>query len=109
MVGDGNIFGLVDALGDVRRQIASLKAREAELRAAILEARPNGHVTGRDFMLEVRRQTRRRFNPKALPRHLQDDPRFWSVTHSQTVLTRPAPGSVRTGPAWEEGEVIEEF
>lgn len=93
MMGHNTLAGLADSLGDVRNQIAWLKAREAELRQEILAARPNGAVTGEQFLLEVRHQTRKRFDPKFLPAHIRDDSRYWTMTQTQTVLTRKEAGN----------------
>lgn len=95
--GHNSLTVLADALGDVRGQIASLKAREAELRRAILEAGPEEEVTGGRYTIEVRQSTDRSFDPTFLPVHLRDNPRYWKVRHCQTVVTRLQ--SVRDAPA----------
>ena len=79
-------FGLADALGSVRAEIAALKTREAQLRAAILAApRPE---TGREFEVFIRQSTSRRLNRAALPDAILSDPRYWIETATTTVLTR---------------------
>lgn len=107
------IDGLADALGNVRRQIRTLEAREKALRKAILQACPNRGVSGREFVVEVREQKRRRFNHRALPAHLRDDPRFWSSTICKVLVTRaqPKPRASRdcTLSAEENLDVLEEF
>lgn len=79
---------LADALGAIRVQIRALKAREAELRAALLAARPNGTVAGRQFEVELRESTRRVLDRARLPSAILDDERFWKTSVSQTLLTR---------------------
>lgn len=88
MTGFQDMTGLADALGDVRGQIRALREREAQLRQAILDARPNGTVEGGQYVVELRQQTRRRFDPKFLPDHIRNDPRYWTVTSSAAVITR---------------------
>jgi hypothetical protein len=94
---DGSFFeyGLADALGSVRAEIAALKAREAELRAAIL-ASPQ-RETGREFEVFVRRGTSRRINHDALPSDVLHSPEYWTETRTVTVITRPRSARAR-GP-----------
>lgn len=75
-----------DELGHIREEIRKLKAREAELRAEILET---GDASGTDFTIEIRTQERRTFDRTRLPQHVQDDPAFWKTTTSQVVKTVP--------------------
>lgn len=82
------IGDLTDALGDVRNRIKELQQKEAALQRAILDARPIGPVSGRHFSLQIKDETRRRFDPRFLPNHLRTDARFWVVSQSQTVVTR---------------------
>lgn len=79
---------LADALGAVREEIKSLKAREAELRAALLDARLNGPLAGRRFAVTIRQSTRRSIDPKLLPDAILREDRFWKTSTSQTVVTR---------------------
>lgn len=85
-----DIRRLADALGELRQRIRALKEEEAGLRQAILDARPNGAITGAQFTLQVRVQSRRRFDTKLLPDHIRDDPRYWHETQCRTLTTRPA-------------------
>jgi len=92
---DGQYFelGLADALGSVRAEIAALKDREQHLRAAIL-ASPR-RETGREFDVFIRRTTSRRLNRAALPDAILSDPRYWTETVTETVLTRARNGPPR--------------
>ena len=113
-------LGLADALGSVRAEIAALKERERQLRAAIL-ASP-GTETGREFDVFVRRGTSRRLNRSALPDRILNDPRYWIESVTTTVVTRardvatsrasgqcgpPAQAALRATA--EEGLVIEDM
>lgn len=94
--GHNSLRALADALGDVRGQIASLKAQEAELRRAILDADPGAEVNAGRYVLEIKQETDRQFDPTFLPEHLRANPRYWRVRQCQTLVTRPicmpAPG-----------------
>ena len=89
------LHDLADALGAVRAEIRALKARETELRAALIAARPNGPVTGRHFEVQIRTKERRVFDRDALPKAILGDHRFWMTKASQTVVTR----AFDTGPS----------
>ena len=80
---------LADALGDVRAEIQSLRAREAVLRQALIDARPNGPVSGQRFEVFVRENERRVFDRDSLPGAILGDDRFWMTRTSRTVVTRP--------------------
>lgn len=79
---------LADALGDVRAEIRSLRAREADLRQALIDARPNGPVSGHRFEVVVRENQRRVFDRDSLPGAILGDERFWMTRISSTVVTR---------------------
>ncbi len=79
---------LADALGDVRAEIQSLRAREAVLRQALIDARPNGPVSGQRFEVFVRETERRVFDRDSLPGAILGDDRFWMTRTSRTVVTR---------------------
>ncbi len=95
------IHGLADALGDVRAEIRVLKAREAHLRAALLDARPNGPVAGRHYEVHIRETERKVFDRDALPKAILGDHRFWMIRRSQTVVTRARETSAPPSPAKE--------
>lgn len=80
---------LADALGDTRAEIRALRTREAELRKALIDARPNGPVSGQRYSVTIRRGERRVFDRDALPDAILCDPRFWMTRASTTVVTRP--------------------
>ena len=89
---------LADALGATRAEIQAPKAREAVLRRALLEMRPNGPVTGLRYEVTVRECRRRVLDRDRLPTAILDDDRFWKIGVSPTVVTRacgPARGTVR--------------
>ena len=79
---------LADALGTVREKIKALKAREADLRSALLDARLNGPVAGHRFAVSIRESTRRSIDTQALPDSILRDDRFWKTSVTRTVLTR---------------------
>ena len=83
-------FGLADALGSVRAEIAALKAREEGVRRAILVSPVR--ETGREFDVFVRRSTQRRINKDALPAAILNDPRYWTERRTETVITRSKTG-----------------
>lgn len=120
MDGNWQNWGLADALGSIRAEIKVLKAREAELRRAILSA--PGSEDGQEFRVIVRRGTARRFNRDALPAHILEDPRYWTERETVTVVTRalemdtgqsrpPPAGTPRVGLSEKEEEfdVIEDI
>lgn len=97
---------LADALGAVRAEIKALKAREATLRAALLETRPNGPVEGHRFAVSVRESTRRSIDTNALPDAIQRDDRFWKISTTRTVITKPL-SRAAPRPKEEDIELIE--
>ncbi|TNF22686.1 MAG: hypothetical protein EP318_02860 [Rhodobacteraceae bacterium] len=105
MTSESEIAKLADALGDLRHRIKALKDEEAELRKAILDARPNGPVAGGAFSLNIRFQTRRRFDATLLPDHIRADPRYWKETETRIVSTKPAPSE----PPHEKVEEFDVF
>ncbi|KUF09380.1 hypothetical protein AVJ23_18225 [Pseudoponticoccus marisrubri] len=93
----------------MRGRIKALKAREQVLWQAILDARPNGTVSGESFTLDVRRQVSRRLDGQQLPDHIREDPRYWKTVETQVVTTRPRRD---TAPPWDMAEdfaLIEPF
>ena len=80
-----------DELGYIRDEIKRLKAREAELRAEILET---GEATGTTYTVEIKTQERRSFDRTRLPQEIQDDPAFWKVSTTQVVKTVPVADSL---------------
>jgi hypothetical protein len=90
---------LADALGDVRAEIQALKAREATLRQALIEARPNGPITGERYEVIVRENQRRVFDRDSLPKAILGDHRFWMTRVSKTVVTRPRDAVRASAPA----------
>lgn len=66
---------LADELADIRAEIARLKRREAELRAAYL-TQPELPRAGRRHRVELVTQHARIFDPRLLPAELRSDPAF---------------------------------
>lgn len=95
-------ISLADELADVRAQIASLKDREAALRAAILERR--GQVPdGRWSRVEVVERRAQVFDKSLLPPDILRDPRYWRTRVSNYVKCVPVqvggsrPAGLRAG------------
>jgi hypothetical protein len=93
---------LADALGAIREDIKTLKQREAELRAALLVARCNGPVAGSRFVVSVRESSRRSIDMDALPDAIHRDDRYWKISTTRTVVTKPLP---RQGPVPQEEDI----
>lgn len=99
---------LADALGAVRDEIKALKAREAQLRTALLETRLNGPVAGHKFVVSIRESTRRSIDTNALPDSIRRDDRFWKTSTTRTVVTKSlAPAA--PPPLAEDIELIERW
>lgn len=86
-----------DELELVRAEIKRLKAREAELRAAVLD---ESAEPGQDWRVEVVEQRRRTLDRMALPPEIAGDPRYWKESVSRVVKTvsvhaRRPPGADR--------------
>jgi hypothetical protein len=84
-----------DELELVRAEIKRLRAREAELRAAVLGE--GGTEPGQDWRVEIVEQRRRTLDRAALPREIGSDPRYWKervarVVKTVSVRARSAPG-----------------
>jgi hypothetical protein len=91
-----------DELELVRAEIKRLRAREAELRAAVLE---DGAEPGQDWRVEVVEQRRRTLDRTSLPPEISGDPRYWKervarVVKTVSVRARSAPAPV--GPRRDE-------
>ncbi|MEL6412217.1 MAG: hypothetical protein AAFQ38_17660 [Pseudomonadota bacterium] len=108
---------LADELGDIRREMRELKAKSDILRRAIIEARPNGAVTGERFEPVILESQRRTFNHSALPNHIRTNERYWHTAQQATVVTKPVqapaqailPLPVAAAPVEEEFDVLEPF
>jgi hypothetical protein len=74
-----------DELELVRAEIKRLRAREAELRAAMLEE--GGAEPGQEWRVEIVEQRRRTLDRAALPREIGNDPRFWKERVARVVKT----------------------
>lgn len=67
---------IADELGEVRAQIAALKAREAALRRRLIDHRPNGPVRGARFTVRVEERPEYTFDTALLPDSILADPAF---------------------------------
>lgn len=85
----GTTTALADRLGDLRDRIRALRDEETALRAEILRLGGDGPLVGLRHKVSVRRGFRRSLNTVALPAAIRDDPRYWTVTDSCTVVCRP--------------------
>ena len=88
-----------DELAEIRDEIARLKRREAELRAAFL-ARPDLAAQGRWSRVEVIETRQSRFDPALLPPAIRDDPRFRREKTVQIVRCLPLPAAPPPRPGW---------
>ncbi|WP_430464354.1 hypothetical protein [Tabrizicola sp.] len=88
-----------DELGEIRAEIARLKAREAALRAQFLRA-PQDKTLGRWTKVEVVETRQTRFNPALLPDEIRRDPRYCEDRLVQSVRCLPAPLVVSVRPGW---------
>ncbi|MEL6646340.1 MAG: hypothetical protein AAFY35_09475 [Pseudomonadota bacterium] len=109
---DDDLSTLVDELGTIRAEMNKLRCREAGLRQRLLEARSNAPIEGRDYTMTIRRGQRRSFDHAALPDRIREDLRYWKVTPTATVLTKPRvrapdPRPVQRGE--DDFQVIEPF
>lgn len=93
MSGGRSNMAPADELELVRAELKRLRAREAALRAQVLEN--GGAEPGQDWRVEVVEQRRRTLDRAALPAEVAEDPRFWKETVSRVVKTV----SVRARPA----------
>lgn len=97
-----------DELAEIRAEIARLKRREAELRAAFL-ARPDQPAQGRWSRVEVVETRQSRFDPTLLPLSILQDPRFRCDKIVQIVRCLPLPPGLAPRPGWpirREGAVL---
>lgn len=83
----GRNLSPADELGMIRAEMRRLKAREAELRAQILEI--GAPEPGAEWRIEVIEQRRRTFDRTALPPSITEDPRYWKESITKIVKTVP--------------------
>ena len=100
-----DLGSLADELGEVRKEIQTLKARADALRGRLLEARANGPVSGRSFQVTVRKSSSRRFDRKLLPDEIQNDPQYWRTVETVTVVSKP----LEDGGEDDDFDLIEPF
>ena len=89
-----HVMSLVDELAELRLELARARAREAELREALL-AGPPALRTGRWHRAEIATQSRRLFDKALLPEVIRACPDYWREQRSQIVRILP----VQAGPA----------
>ena len=90
-----------DELELVRAEIKRLRAREAELRAAVLDE--GGTEPGQDWRVEIVEQRRRTLDRAALPREIGNDPRYWKERVSRVVKTVSVRARTPSGDGGGEG------
>ncbi|WP_164661362.1 hypothetical protein [Tropicibacter sp. Alg240-R139] len=93
---------IADELGQLRAEMKVLRARVDALRAKALAARANGLVAGQQFTILVKSQTRRTLLRDKLPLDVLNDPQYWKITQTETVVTEAV-------EAQEEFDVFEPF
>ncbi len=79
---------IAEELGALREEISLLKAREADLREAIVRARPNNPLRAGGYEVELHLGQSRRLDRDSLPAEILGDPRYWVTTKTATVLCR---------------------
>lgn len=90
---------VADALADMRVQLARLKALEAQLRKAILNA-PAAVPAGRWARVKVVATTARAFDPALLSETVRTDPRYQREGSMEIIRTMPVqamPNAPRPG------------
>lgn len=81
---DRRNIGPADELGLLREEMRRLKAREAELRAEILDT---GDASGAQYTIEIKTQERRTLDKDKLPTEILEDPYYYKISTSQIVRT----------------------
>ncbi|MCL7465124.1 hypothetical protein [Phaeovulum sp. NW3] len=77
---------LADELADIRAEIARLKRREAELRAAYL-TQPDLPKVGRRMKVELVTQRSTIFDPRLLPAEIRNNPAYQREKVTRTLRT----------------------
>jgi len=90
---------LADELADIRSEIARLKRREAELRAAFL-TQPGLPRSGRRNQVELVVQRTRIFDPRLLPAEIRANPAYQRDKVTRTLRTAPV-DTPQQAPAFE--------
>ena len=90
---------LADELADVRSELARLRLREAELRAALVAA-PADQRLGRWSEAEVTLRRKMVFNAYLLPAEIRQDPRYWEDRAFHVVACRPVQQQLKPRPGW---------
>ncbi len=98
-----------DELAVLRMQIRGLKAREVELRRALLHGTCG--LQGDDHCVVMRKQKRRVFLKDRLPERLLSDPDLWETRYITALVTekRPALRAVRPGDPVLVQEMAEDW
>jgi hypothetical protein len=90
---------LADELADTRAEIARLRRREADLRAALIAA-PADQRSGRWNAAEVALRKRLVFNVYLLPPEIRQDPRYWEDRATHVVTVKPVQQQLKPRPGW---------
>lgn len=78
-----------DELADLRRQIARLKKREADLRDAFLTCADLGALEGSTHRVVIKTTRAKVFDKSLLPTVIQSDPRFFTTREQTRVCVLP--------------------
>lgn len=95
---------LAEELIVVRAQQARLKAREAEVRAALLLVAGPGRVVAPSAVVQIETRMTRRFDARRLPDHMRRDPQYQAEKETTFVRVLSVPPAAR-----DDFEVIERF
>ena len=86
---------VIDEMGEVREQLRALRLREAALRQEIESYRPAGYVMADRYELTRSTMKKRKFNLKALPAEIKDDPSYWYIDKVATLNFAPLDPAIR--------------
>ena len=92
-------ISLADELADIRAEIARLRHRESQLRAALIAA-PASLRGGRWAEVEVSLRKRLVFNPYLLPAEIRQDPRYWEDRAHHVVAVKAVAQHLKPRPGW---------
>ena len=104
---------LAEELVDVRAAQARLKAREAELREALLSLAAPAHgrvqIPTRAGVVQIETRAERRFDARRLPDGVRNDPRYRVAKDATYVRVLPAGGGKSSPVQRDDFDVIDRF